>query len=99
MQILPFPPSQPWITGDDEGATLQFGGEVAGDLNLYTANYGNFDHQLLLEITWYPIAAYNATSTLKAPGVTLIASEALNPAAPADLDVSQFTVSEDMTSA
>lgn len=91
-QIIPFPPSQPWITGDDEIITFQLGGEFQGPLQILTANYGNFAHTLLFEFTYYPISAYQATSQPNVQVLKLIDSDLLAGYAPAGADVNLYEV-------
>jgi len=78
-RILPLPQSQPWIVGDDEEETLAYGGQVGGPLNLVTCNVGNYDHALLLTVTYYPISAFQASTATKPTRKVLIASEDLTP--------------------
>lgn len=59
-QIIPFPPSQPWIVGEDEEYTVDYRGVAGSGLQAVTANVGNFSHEVLLTIEYYDAATVQA---------------------------------------
>lgn len=93
-QIIPFPPSQPWVVGNDENLDFQLGGEFQGPMVIYTANYGNFAHYIYFEFTYYPISAYQDSTSIAAPSTTLVASSVLTSNLQPTQSGGLFTVSE-----
>lgn len=81
-QIIPWPPSQPWITDNDAEYVVDFRGQAGSGLQVVTANVGNFAHQLFLTIEYYDAATIAAVNTPALLGTTLLSSEMLN--TPAD---------------
>jgi hypothetical protein len=79
-QIIPWPPSQPWIIGNDEEVTLDYAGAAGSGLTLVTANVGNYNHQILLTIEYYDIATVQAGTVPQNSTVLLNADELLDSA-------------------
>ena len=78
-QIIPFPPSQPWIVGDDEEYTVDYKGQAGKGLTLVTANVGTQNHEVLLTIEYYDAATVQAGTTSASGTILLNADELLNP--------------------
>lgn len=81
-QIIPFPPSQPWIVGEDEEFVVNYQGQAGSGLTCITANVGTYQHELLLTVQYYDIATIQDGSTPAQFSTTLLSSELLN--TPAD---------------
>lgn len=79
-QIIPFPPSQPWIVGDDEELTVDYQGQAGSGLTCVTANVGNFSHEILLTIQYYDAATVAAGSSVPLGQVVLNEDDVFNSA-------------------
>jgi hypothetical protein len=77
-QIVPYSLVASYVVGDDEIWNFDYESQVGVQLMLWTYNAGTYDHELLYEINYTPIAAALASVTPTLPGVQ-IASEYLLP--------------------
>lgn len=77
-QIIPFPPSQRWIVGEDEEYVVDYKGSAGSGLQCVTANVGTYQHELLLTIEYYDVATVASSSTPPPFRTSVITSELLN---------------------
>ena len=57
-QIIPYSLTPSFVTGDDEVWNFDYEDQVGVQLDLHTYNTGTYNHELLYEIRYTPIAAY-----------------------------------------
>lgn len=77
-QIIPFPPSQPWIVGEDEEYTVDYKGTAGSGLTAVTANVGTFSHEILLTIEYYDAATVAAGAQVPLGQVALSSDDVFN---------------------
>ena len=61
-QIIPYGPTDSWVIGDDEIWEWDYNQEVGVHLALWTWNSGSYDHELLVEVSYTPVAAASGTA-------------------------------------
>jgi len=67
-QIIPYSTTPSYVIGDDEVWEFVYAATVGVMLALWTYNTGSYDHELLYEIDYTPIAA----SSVVAGGITVV---------------------------
>jgi hypothetical protein len=60
-QIMPYSVTESWVSGDDEIWEFIYEQEIGSQLTLWTYNTGTYDHELLYQITYTPVAAATTT--------------------------------------